>query len=154
MQSQASTTKEKDNSIRPAGFGEWEWWIIGKTITGLLKEDIIHVAGTPQTCVGLKSSMEAPIHSVRKSFQDKNSECLLLVDAEYAFNKLNRKVSLENIKRLCSLIYTYFHNNSYNTPAMLYLENRSHIYTVTGRFDTRFLFGTKTHKKTQINKTK
>jgi len=44
---------------------------------------------------------EVAIHTaVRKSYEEKN-ECLLLVDAENAFNKLNRKVSPENIKRLC-----------------------------------------------------
>ena len=59
-------------------------------------------------------------------FEEDNSECLLLVDADNAFNKLNRKVNLENIKRLCPPIYTYL-NNSYNTPAMLYLENGDHI---------------------------
>jgi len=47
----------------------------------------------------------------------------------HAFNKLNRKVSLENIKRLCLPTYTSLHN-SYNTPATLYLEN-------TGGCDTR-----------------
>jgi len=48
---------------------------------------------------GLESGIEAAIHSVMKSFQDQNSECLL-VDADNAFNILNRKVSLENIRRL------------------------------------------------------
>ena len=50
---------------------------------------------------GLESSIEAAIHAVRKSFEEENSECLLLVDADNAFNKLIRKVNLENIKRLC-----------------------------------------------------
>jgi len=44
------------------------------------------------------------------------------VDARNAFNKLNRKVSLENIKRLCPPMHTYVHNR-YNTPTMLYLDN-------------------------------
>ena len=65
------------------------------------------------------------------SFEEDNSECLLLVDADNAFNKLNRKVSLENIKRLSAPIYTYL-NNSYNTPAMLYLENGDHILSQEG----------------------
>jgi len=75
--------------------------------------------------VGLESGIEAAIHAVRKSFEEDNSECLLIVDADNAFNKLNRNVSLENIKRLCPPMYTYLHN-SYNTPATLYLENRDH----------------------------
>ena len=118
--------KKKDNGIRPVGVGECLRRIIGKTITGLLKEDIIHAVGTLQTCAGLESGIEAAIHAVRKSFEEDNSERLLLVDADNAFNKLNRKVSLENIKRLCPPMYTYLHN-SYNIPAMLYLENGDHI---------------------------
>ena len=55
--------KEKDNGIRPVGVGEWR--IVGKTITGLLKEDIIHAVGTLQTCAGLESGIEAAMHAVR-----------------------------------------------------------------------------------------
>jgi len=97
----------------------------------VLKEDIIHAVGTLQTCVGLESGIEAAIHAVRKSFEEDNSECLLLVDADNAFNKLNRNVSLENIKRLCHPMYTYLYN-SYNTPAMLYLENGDHLLSQEG----------------------
>ena len=122
--------KKKDNGIRPVGVGECLRRIIGKTITGL-KEDIIHTVGTLQTCAGLESGIEAAIHAVRKSFEEDNSECLLLVDADNAFNKLNRKVSLENIKRLRPPMYTYLHN-SYNTPARLYLENGDHILSQEG----------------------
>jgi len=81
--------------------------------------------------VGLESGIEAAIHAVRKSFEEDNSECLLLVDADNAFNKLNRNVSLENIKRLCHPMYTYLYN-SYNTPAMLYLENGDHLLSQEG----------------------
>jgi len=123
--------KKKDNGIRPVGVDACLRRIIGKKIIGLLKEDIIHAVETLQTCAGLESSIEAAIHAVSKSFEEDKSECLLLVDADNAFNKLNRNVSLENIKRLCSPIYTYLHN-SYNTPAMLYLENGNHILSQEG----------------------
>ena len=118
--------KKKDNGIRPVSVGECVRRIIGKTITGLLKEDIICAVGTLQTCAGLKLGIEAAIHAVRKSYEEDKSECLLVVDTDNAFKKLNRKVSLENIKTLCPSMYTYLHN-SYNTPAMLYLENGNHI---------------------------
>jgi len=41
--------KKKDNGIRPVGVDECLQQIIDKTITGLLKEDIIHAVGTLQT---------------------------------------------------------------------------------------------------------
>jgi len=87
--------------------------------------------GTLQTCAGLESGIDAAIHAVRKSFEEDNSECLLLVDAENAFNKLNRKVSLEKHQKTVSPIYTYLHNN-YNTPSMLYLENGNHMLSQEG----------------------
>jgi len=87
--------------------------------------------GTLQTYAGLASGIEAAIHAVKKSFEEDNSECLLLVDADNAFNKLNRKVSLENIKRLCPpCIHTYTTVN--NIPAMLYLENGDRIQSQEG----------------------
>ena len=92
---------KKDNGIRPVGVGECLGWIIGKTIIGQLKEDITDAVGTLQTCAGLESGIEAATHAVGKSYEEDNSECLLLVDTDNAFNKLNRKVSLGNIKRLC-----------------------------------------------------
>ena len=43
--------KKKDNGIRPVlGVGECLRRIIGKTIKGLLKEDIIHAVETLQRC--------------------------------------------------------------------------------------------------------
>jgi len=79
---QTCSTKERDNDIRPVGVGECLRRIIGKTITGLLKEDIIHAVGTLQTCTGLESGIEAAIHAVRKSFEEDNSDYLLLVDTD------------------------------------------------------------------------
>ena len=122
---------KKDKGISSVGAGECLRRIIGKTITGLLKENTTHAVGTLPTCAGLESGIEAAIHAVRKSFKEDSSECLLVVDTDNAFNKLNRKVSLENIKRLCPPIYTYLHN-SYSTPAMLYLDNVNHILSQEG----------------------
>jgi len=95
--------------------------------SGLLKEDIIRSVRLLQTCAGLESGIEAATHAVRKSHEEEGSECLLLVDANNAFNKLNRKVSLEKIRRLCPPMYTYLHN-SYNTPTMLYIWKMGTTY--------------------------
>ena len=70
--------KKKDNGIRPVGVGECLHRIIGKSITGLLKEDIIRAVGTLQTCAGLESGIEAATHAVRKSYEEEGSECLVL----------------------------------------------------------------------------
>lgn len=85
--------KEKDSGIKPVCVGEWLRRVIGETMKRILKEDIVRAMGTLRTCTGLESGIEADLYSVRKSSQDENIECLLLVpvDAENALNKLNRK---------------------------------------------------------------
>ena len=127
--------KKKDNGIRPVGVGECLWQIIGKTITGLLKEDIIRAVGTLQTCAGLESGTEAATQAITKSYEEENSECLLLVDADNAFNRLNRKINLENIKHCvppCTNTYT---TATIHPPCYILKMGTSH--TVTGGCDTR-----------------
>ena len=43
-------------------------------------------------CAGLESGIEAAIHAVRKSFKEDNIECLLLMDADNAFNSTEKSV--------------------------------------------------------------
>ena len=60
---------------------------------------------------------------------DKNfdqTECILLVDAENAFNNLNRKAALENIKELCPPFYRYLHN-TYQKPAQLIINDKQKV---------------------------
>jgi len=84
---------------------------------------------------GLESDTKAEIHAARKSYEGENSECLLLVDADNAFNKLNRKVSLENTKRLCPPMYTYLRQQLQHTRHAL--SGKWEAHTVTGGCDAR-----------------
>ena len=84
--------KEGNAGVRPIGIGE-----ILRRIIGNLKEEIIAAAGPLKTCSGLKSGIEASIHAMRKAFDDDLTEAILLVDAENAFNNLNREAALHNI---------------------------------------------------------
>ena len=47
---------------------------------------------------------------MRKVFEDDDTEAILLVDAENAFNNLYRKVALQNIKQLCPPFSQYLFN--------------------------------------------
>ena len=87
-------------------------------LIGVIKEDIVDAVGPLQTCSGLKGGIEAAIHAMRKTFDNENTEAIMLVDAENAFNKLNRKVALKNIKQLCPPFYQYLFN-TYQKPAKL-----------------------------------
>ena len=87
--------------VRPIGVGEVLRRIRGKSITQLLRPEIIEASGTLQTCAGLQSGIEVAVHATSKTFQDVTSEALLLVDAENAFNSINREAALKNVEVLC-----------------------------------------------------
>ena len=112
---------DKNPGVRPIGVGEVLRRIVSKAVTTTLNADIQRAAGNLQTCSGLQSGIEAAIHSMRKTFEDDSSEAILLVDADNAFNRLNRKVTLKNIQVICPAFYRFVHN-SYQTPVKLFLS--------------------------------
>ena len=48
--------------------------------------------------------MEAAVHALREILQQEDTDAVLLVDAANAFNNLNRRVALLNIRCLCPSI--------------------------------------------------
>ena len=54
-------------------------------------------------------------------------EALLVVDATNAFNSLNRKVALKNLKIICPNVAQYV-ENSYKQPKRLYINNDGEEY--------------------------
>ena len=91
---------------------------------GNLRKDIIEAAGPLQTCAGLKSGIEASIHAMREIFEDNETEAVLLVDAENAFNNLNRKAAIHNIKQTCPSFHQYL-ANTYQLPARLIINDKN-----------------------------
>ena len=55
-------------------------------------------------------------------FEEESTEALLLVDAENAFNKLNRKAAIHNIKQLCPSFHQFL-SNTYQLPAQLIIND-------------------------------
>ena len=110
--------------IRPIGIGETLRRVIGKSVMFILKSDIQSAGGCLQTCTGVKSGIEASIHATSNAWSHPSTECLLQVDADNAFNRLNRKVALHNIREICPPLYTYLHNH-YQTAAHLFVTERS-----------------------------
>ena len=110
--------------VRPIGIGEILRRLVGKVLMGCIRKDIIAAAGPLQTCSGLKAGIEASIHSMREIFEDEETEAMLLVDAENAFNNLNRRAALHNIKQLCPSFYQYL-ANTYQMPAKLLIVDQN-----------------------------
>ena len=123
--------KKSDNSVRPVGIGETLRRIIAKAVTMVLKDDIVLASGCLQTCAGLDGGIEAAVHAMRKIFETDECDAVILVDAENAFNKLNREAALKNIKQLCPSFHQYL-RNSYKNPAKLFLKDGSYILSQEG----------------------
>ena len=122
---------KEDNGVRPVGIGETLRRIIGKCVMKVVGNDVQMAAGALQTCAGVESGIEAAIHAMAETFQREECEAVILVDAENAFNRINREVSLHNIQRICPSIYTYL-NNSYKEPARLHLGDGTFLLSKEG----------------------
>ena len=87
--------------IRPIGIGEIIRRVLGKAIAQIFGANICHAAGSQQTCAGQEGGVDEAIHAAREIFQMESTEAVLLIDAESAFNRLNRQTALLNIGHIC-----------------------------------------------------
>ena len=97
----------------------------------VIKGDIQDAAGTLQLCAGQISGSEAAVHAVRSAFEDDDTEAVLLVDATNAFNSLNRKIALHNIRSLCPALSTIL-INTYRSDSDLFVDGRDVIHSSEG----------------------
>ena len=115
--------------VRPIGIGETLRRIVGKSVMGVLKNDVQVAGGCLQTCTGVRSGIEAAIHAMTEAWRLDSTEGLLQVDADNAFNRLNRKVALHNIKEVCPPIQAFLQNH-YQRPAKLFATDASRQETI------------------------
>ena len=111
---------DKNPGLRPIGIGEVLRRIIGKAVTSVLKTEMRDAAGGLQLCVGHEGGVEAGIHGMKEIYDDDETEGVIQVDANNAFNTINRGVLLHNIRVLCPELAT-FANNCYTEPARLFV---------------------------------
>ena len=113
---------DKNPGIRPIGIGECLRRVLGKTVTWKFKSLLTETAGPLQLAAGHLSGSEAPVHEARALFEDIETDCILLFDAENAFKKLNRQVALHNIQVLCPIV-AKFALNLYRRANRLFKGN-------------------------------
>jgi hypothetical protein len=106
--------------LRPVGIGEVKRRIMGKSIMHIINEDVQNAAGPLQLCAGQSAGVEAAVHAMRKLFAADETDAVLLIDADNAFNRANRKVTLHNIQFVCP-IFKYVLINTYRVPSRIFV---------------------------------
>ena len=122
---------DKDPGLRPIGIGEVLRRIISKMVVYVLKPELQEGAGDLQMCVGLEGGCEAGVHAMREIFDEDDTHGIIQVDANNAFNTINRRVFLQNIQVICPEISTYV-NNCYLKPARLFVTGGVEISSQEG----------------------
>ena len=115
---------DKNPGIRPIGIGEVSRRILSKAILSVIRSDIKEAAGSIQLCVGQISGCEAGVHAMRKILFEEDTDAILLVDANNAFNSLNRKAALVNIHSLCPSLAAIV-TNMYRGNAQMFIEDET-----------------------------
>ena len=125
---------DKNPGVRPIGVGEIIRRVCSKAVLFSIRDDIQNVCGPLQTCTGIKSGVEAAIHAMREAFLKDDCEGMLLVDAENAFNSVNREVALNNVKSVCPPFFQFL-KNMYQEPSKLIVQGApsgSHLLSKEG----------------------
>ena len=112
----------KNLEVSPIGIGEVLRRIIGKTITICIKSDLKNIGKHFHLCLGQKCGIQYAVHSLRNEFEKPETDAILLIDAENAFNSLNRELALKNVEILCPALHHAL-ANSYKQPSNLYVNN-------------------------------
>ena len=95
---------DKQPGVRPLGIGECFRRVIAKTVTRKFSAKLQDAAGPLQLAAGHMSDAESAVHATNKLFDSEETDGILLVDAENAFNLLNRQIALRNIQVSCPIV--------------------------------------------------
>ena len=71
------------------------------------------------------------IHAMHGMYDEEESEAMLLIDAENAFNSINRTAMLHNISIICPIVSTYI-SNCYCIPARLFIIGGTELLSKEG----------------------
>ena len=122
---------DKNPGLRPIGIGEVLRRIIGKMVVWVLRPDLQEAAGDLQMCVGQEGGCEAGVHAMHAIFNEDETQGIIQVDANNAFNTINRQVFMHNINIICPEIATFV-ANCYQVPARLFVVGGIEIKSLEG----------------------
>ena len=111
---------DKCPGLRPVGIGEVKRRVMGKSIMHIVSQDVQEAAGPLQLCAGQSAGVEATVHAMRNIFAADEVDAVLLVDADNAFNRINRHAILHNIQYICPII-KHAIINTYRVPSRIFV---------------------------------
>ncbi|KAF6209915.1 hypothetical protein GE061_015669 [Apolygus lucorum] len=93
---------DKSPGVRPVGVGECLRRILGKCMALVTGEDVMMACGARQLAGGLSAGVEGAVHAMSTIFEQKATGSsnwgFLMVDANNAFNTINRKLALWQVR--------------------------------------------------------
>ena len=122
----------KNPGLRPIGVGEVLRRIAGKVLMHISKDSVSEAAGSLQLCAGQESGAEAAIHAMHDIFADNDTEAVLLIDAENAFNSINRKSHATQYICFYVQLFSIYITNCYSSPARLFITGGGEIKSLEG----------------------
>ena len=112
---------DKCPGLRPVGVGEMIRRIIGKAVMAVTGEKVQEAVGALQLCAGHPVGVESAIHAMRDFLNDDSSDGILLIDADNAFNRVNRAVALWNVQFTCPAM-KHVLINFYRSPTRIFMN--------------------------------
>ena len=107
---------DKKPGVRPIGIGDVPRRILAKAILYIIGNDIQLAAGALQTCAGQNTGAEAAVHAMKNLFEKEDTEAVLLVDADNAFNRINCQAAQCSL----SIIFQYFTEHLWHADQTFY----------------------------------
>ena len=112
---------DKCPGLRPVGVGEMARRIIGKAVMAVTGPKVQEAVGALQLCAGHPVGVESAIHAMRDFLVDDSSDGILLIDADNAFNRVNRAVALWNVQFTCPAM-KHVLINFYRSPTRIFMN--------------------------------
>ena len=132
---------DKCPGLRPVGVGEIARRIIGKAVMEVTGEKVQESVGSLQLCAGHPVGVESAIRAMRDFLNDDSSDGVLLIDADNAFNRVNRAVALWNVQYTCPVM-KHVLVNFYRSPTRIFMSgDGSFEFTVSRRYHSRMSAG-------------
>ena len=121
---------DKSPGVRHIGIGETCRQIASKAIFSVIGEDVLDAVGPLQLCAGQDNGCEAAVHSIHQLLLESDTEALLLVDVENAFNSFTWEIAQRNVLHLCPSLGRVL-SNTYREPVALFVDHDM-IYSLEG----------------------